>query len=125
MKSFKHIREEAVPPAVKDIHLNLKNRQHAIEEYMYGPANPQEPGDYWIKIGKIWGITAEQASTMRCDNCAAFNETSFMRKAIANNISDNGEAVVEAADLGYCELFHFKCAGDRSCSAWLTGGPLR
>jgi hypothetical protein len=32
--------------------------------------------------------------------------------------------VVEAADLGYCELFEFKCAADRTCSAWLTGGPI-
>jgi hypothetical protein len=32
--------------------------------------------------------------------------------------------VQEAADLGYCELFDFKCAGDRTCAAWLTGGPI-
>ena len=32
--------------------------------------------------------------------------------------------VVKAANLGYCELFHFKCAGDRTCDAWLVGGPI-
>ena len=40
---------------------------------------------------------------------------------------DSGEyapAVVDAAGLGYCELFEFKCAADRTCDAWLTGGPI-
>jgi hypothetical protein len=32
--------------------------------------------------------------------------------------------VQDAADLGYCELFDFKCAGERTCSAWLSGGPI-
>ena len=32
--------------------------------------------------------------------------------------------VVDSADLGYCELFEFKCAADRTCSAWLVGGPI-
>lgn len=127
MKTFRQIRilEQAVPKAIEDIHLNLKNRQHAIDEYMYGPANPDEPGDYWDKLGEIWGIDSKEASTMRCGNCAAFNVKSTIQKAIADNISDNGVEVVEAANLGYCELFHFKCAGDRSCMAWLTGGPLK
>lgn len=126
MKTFKQIRivEQAVPEAVKDIHVNLENRQHAIDEYMYGPANPDSPGGYWDQLGDIWGIDAEEASTMRCKNCAAFNVTDSMRKAIATNIGDNGKDVVDAANLGYCELFDFKCAGNRSCMAWLTGGPL-
>lgn len=129
MKKFTYFRQEilesAVPEAVKDIHVNLKNRQHAIDEYMYGPANPNEPGDYWKELGKIWDISEDEASTMRCGNCAAFNIKSYMKKAIADNISDNGMDVVNLANLGYCELFHFKCAGDRSCSAWLTNGPLK
>jgi len=129
MKKFFMLRQElaeaTVPEAVRDIHVNLDNRQHAIDEYQYGPANPAEPGDYWKELGKIWGIDADQASTMRCSNCAAFNVTPAMRKAIADNISDNGMDVVDLANLGYCELFHFKCAGDRSCSAWLTNGPLK
>jgi hypothetical protein len=35
------------------------------------------------------------------------------------------EAMVQdAANLGYCELFHFKCAASRTCDAWLVGGPI-
>ena len=33
-------------------------------------------------------------------------------------------ATIEKADLGYCNFLHFKCAGNRSCSAWVTGGAL-
>jgi hypothetical protein len=32
--------------------------------------------------------------------------------------------VVAESELGYCELFEFKCAADRTCSAWLVGGPI-
>jgi hypothetical protein len=37
---------------------------------------------------------------------------------------DLEEAVQEAANLGYCELFHFKCAAARTFDAWLVGGPI-
>lgn len=119
------LQEEACPIATRDLDVNVKNRQHAIDEYVYGPANPQEPGDYWSRLGKIWGISAEEASTMRCDNCAAFNMTPKMKKCIADGIGPNGMDVVDQAELGYCEILQFKCAGDRSCSVWLTNGPLK
>jgi hypothetical protein len=33
--------------------------------------------------------------------------------------------VVEAGDLGFCEIFDFKCAAGRTCSAWIVGGPIK
>ena len=33
-------------------------------------------------------------------------------------------ATINIADLGYCNILHFKCAGSRSCSVWLTNGPI-
>jgi hypothetical protein len=30
--------------------------------------------------------------------------------------------VIDAGDLGYCEIFDFKCASSRTCSAWVAGG---
>ena len=32
--------------------------------------------------------------------------------------------VVMYGNLGYCQLFKFKCAGDRTCDAWVHGGPI-
>ena len=34
------------PIATHDIDVNLKNRQKAIDEYHYGPANPDEPSQH-------------------------------------------------------------------------------
>jgi hypothetical protein len=78
---------------------------------------------------------------MRCGNCAAFIQTPEMIACITGGMEgdeegeyENGEegeeneglemAVQNAADLGYCELFHFKCAAARTCDAWLVGGPI-
>ena len=32
---------------------------------------------------------------------------------------------VDAGKLGYCTMLKFKCAGSRTCNAWVTGGPVR
>ena len=135
MLTFHHfLTEQATgcPIATVDIHVNLKNRQHAIDEYGYGPANPNDDvadnSMFWNKKAKMWKCSVENVKTMRCGNCAAFNVSDRIKNCMASGINtekaDNGEAVIEQANLGYCELFHFKCAGDRTCDAWLTGGAI-
>ena len=125
--------EMACPVATHDIHVNLKNRNNAIKEYGYGPINPQEPATvFWKAKADMWETTPTEAKTSRCGNCAAFIQTSSMMECIASGIKSGDEEeeesyelqVVEAANLGFCELFHFKCAGDRTCDAWLVGGPI-
>jgi len=118
------VEKRAIPEAITDLHINIENRQHAIDEYLYGPMNPEEPGDYWERLGAVWDVSAEEAFTTHCGNCSAFNITPEIRTAIADAIGEGGEEVVTSADLGYCELFQFKCAAARSCSAWLVGGPI-
>jgi hypothetical protein len=117
------------PLATHDIDENLKNRQTAIDEYHYGPANPDRPEDYWQKSAKIFGVSAATARTMQCGNCAAFDVSDSMRKCIADGIRGDATGVdanasINLADLGYCNFLHFKCAGTRSCKAWITGGPI-
>lgn len=121
------------PTPTHDLHLNLKNRTIAFKEYGYGPANPDEPSPtFWIRKTVIWNCTEQEAKTMRCGNCAAFIQTSQMIECIKAGIEAKDprleagydDDVVEAANLGYCELLHFKCAGDRTCDAWLVGGPI-
>ena len=115
------------PIATYDIDVNLKNRQQAIDEYHYGPANPDEPESYWKTAAKTWGITEKTAKTMLCGNCAAFNITDEMYKCIHDGMGKeafDAEKTREAADLGYCNLLAFKCAGSRSCQLWITGGPI-
>lgn len=121
--------EKGCPVATHDISLNLKNRQTAIDDYHYGPANPAEPGNYWKESGKQWGIDEKTAKTMQCGNCAAFDASDSMRKCITAGIQGDeahadAVATINLADLGYCNFLHFKCAGSRSCESWVVGGPI-
>lgn len=119
------------PIETQDIKLNLKNRDWAFKNVGYGPANPEEPEDFWDKRADEWNTTPENAQTMRCGNCSAFIQTPEMMKCIKDGLqgdeSDNETyvpEVISSAKLGFCELFSFKCAADRTCSAWLVGGPI-
>lgn len=121
--------EATCPVATMNLDVNVKNRQIAIDKYLYGPANPNEPLDHWNKIAKIWDISVENAKTMTCGNCAAFDISDKMRKCIEVGMKGKEKAAdamatAETADLGYCNILHFKCAGTRTCKLWLTDGPL-
>lgn len=120
------------PRATYDIVYNLKKRDWAFKNVGYGAANPEEPGDFWQKRAEEWNTTPENAQTMRCGNCSAFIQTPEMMECIIKGIqgeeSDDetyANEVVAEAELGYCELFEFKCAADRTCSAWLVGGSIK
>ena len=81
MRNYIQIVEAAnrgCPRATHDLDLNLKNRQQAIDKYHYGPANPDEPGDYWKSAAKRWDISEKTARTMTCSNCAAFDVSDKM-----------------------------------------------
>ena len=117
------------PPATQDISLNLANRKICVDKANYGPANPElDNPEFWQQKADLFKASVEEAKTMRCKNCAAFIQKEKMMKCIEKGIceEDMNEAakIVDLANLGYCELFDFKCAGDRTCDAWITGGPL-
>lgn len=118
------------PPATQDISLNLNNRQICVDKANYGPANPElENNEFWQKKANLFKASIDEAKTMRCANCAAFIVKDKMKQCIEKGIceEDMNEAanIVNLANLGYCELFDFKCAGNRTCDAWITGGPLK
>jgi len=120
---------ESCPPATQDIKLNLKNRQKAINEYGYGPLNPDMPNRmFWMKKVEEWNLDSpDEAKQSLCGNCAAFDQRQDTLDCIAQGIgSDEGseDPTIEAGDLGYCRFLKFKCASRRTCDAWVTGGPL-
>ena len=119
----------ACPIATQDVTLNLRNRGKAIDKANYGPMNPNEPNDrYWADRAAGWDVSADEARSMRCGNCAAFNRTTAMLGCIEQGLAgkDAGDAMetVEAGELGFCEIFDFKCAAARTCDAWIVGGPI-
>ena len=119
------------PPATQNIELNLQNRQKAINEYGYGPLNPNEPNEkFWQAKMDMWKLDlVEEAKSSRCGNCAAFDLTTKTLDCIAKGIgNDQGSEdpfdVIKAGKLGYCRFLKFKCAAARTCDAWVVGGPL-
>jgi hypothetical protein len=118
------------PPATQDITINLNNRQKAINEYGYGPLNPDLPNNkFWMKKVNEWNLDSmEEAQSSLCGNCAAFDIRQETLDCIAQGIDsdspEDAEGVIDAGDLGYCKFLKFKCASRRTCDAWVTGGPL-
>ena len=120
---------DACPAATGDLTLNLQNRGKAIDKADYGPMDPNLPNrDYWKRMGDRWDDTPENAKKMLCGNCSAFNQTSDMMACIKDGMSDDSMddsmEVIEAGELGFCEIFDFKCAAKRTCAAWIVGGPI-
>ena len=120
------------PPATQDIKLNLKNRQKAINEFGYGPLNPEEPNrKFWAEKVKEWKMdSVKEAKSALCGNCAAFDISKKTLDCISKGIGDDEGSedpmdVVEAGELGYCRFLKFKCAAKRTCDAWVTGGPIK
>ena len=115
--------DKSCPPATQDITLNLKNRGKAIDSANYGPENPDLPNTgFWKEKADEWEVSIEDAKQSRCGNCAAFNRSDSMLDCIENGIGSEGDAeeFIDKADLGYCEIFDFKCAASRTCDAWVS-----
>lgn len=148
--------EMKCPVATQDISVNLEHRQKGIDEYGYGPLNPNNPNiKFWKKKAEEWQLDSiEEAKSSRCNNCAAFNITTKMLTCIEKGITSGETEVpvaeaeevapelepetddtegaekdawdtIEAGKLGYCTFLKFKCAGSRTCNAWVTGGPIK
>jgi hypothetical protein len=118
----------ACPPATQDIGLNIKNRQKAIETAGYGPLNPEEPNaEFWDKKADRWKVTIESAKKQVCGNCIMFVRSprvlNCIEDALGNEEGNSAMDIVDAGQIGYCEAFDFKCAAERTCDAWVVGGP--
>jgi hypothetical protein len=128
--AFVTLLKASCPAATQDVRANLKNRKKAIDDASYGPLNPSEANtEYWQGIADEWNVGVIQAKKQRCGNCAAFIQTSAMLECIEGGLSvgdseENAWDVTEAGELGYCEAFDFKCASQRTCRAWIVGGPI-
>lgn len=121
--------DDACPIATRDIKVNLRNRQKAIDDVGYGPLNPNMANnDFWKKKASKWDVSPGSAKQQICGNCAAFIKTprilDCIDKGLGNEEGNASWDVIEAGDLGYCEALDFKCASRRTCDAWIVGGPI-
>jgi len=117
-------KEHSYQAAITDLALNTRNRNSTIKNYNYGPLN-EDDDEYWEKVADLWDTDTKTVKESRCHNCAAFDRKPDTLKKIAEVMGPDGKKIVEMAHLGYCELFAFKCAGQRVCDAWIGGGPIK
>jgi hypothetical protein len=119
--------EKGCPPATQDIKVNIKNRQKAIDDAAYGPLNPRQPNnEFWKKKGNRWDVSETEAKKQLCGNCILFMRTPKMLNCLEGGLgNESGSAwdVIDAGKIGYCEAFDFKCHSERTCDAWVVGGP--
>ena len=118
---------EGCPEATQNIKLNIENRQKAIDEAQYGPLNPNEPNeDYWKAKADQFKGSVEEAKKALCGNCSFFYRTPQILECIAKGLGEEVDPyeAIKAGDIGYCEAFDFKCAANRTCAAWVSGGPI-
>ena len=121
---------QSCPRATTDIEENIKNRNWTIDNFGYGPLNPDQPDPgFWEKKAEMWNSDIDTVMSARCANCAAFDQSDVILNCIIEGINEKEAAdpheVQERANLGYCQLFKFKCAGARTCDAWLYGGSIQ
>lgn len=119
------------PPATRDIVLNVKNRQNAIDNVGYGPLNPKEPStEFWQDKADKWSVSVDDAKKSICGNCVFFDIRSKTMDCIESGIAEGGSGdesawdAIDQAELGYCTALDFKCAASRTCNAWAVGGPV-
>jgi hypothetical protein len=113
--------------ALTDLDLNTKNRDMTTKHDGYGPLNPMDKKGskaFWDEKATMWNTTVEAAMEARCGNCAAFNQSPAIMKKMAEGLGPAGEKIQDLSNLGFCELFEFKCAGTRTCNKWLVNGPI-
>lgn len=119
---------ESCPPATQDIAVNIKNRQKAIDSAGYGPMNPKEPdAKFWPSKAKRWNVAEEDAKKSLCGNCILFVRSprvlGCIEKSLGNEPGNSAWEIIDAGKIGYCEAFDFKCHSERTCDAWVVGGP--
>jgi Cu-Zn family superoxide dismutase len=111
------------PEPTRDLALNTRNRQLAIDKYEYGPPNPQQPSlAFWKRLARRWRRkptpqAIKEIKSMRCGNCVAFDISPRMEQCMPGPVSKAGK-------LGYCWMHDFKCASLRTCATWAGGGPI-
>lgn len=127
-EGFETKAEKGCPPATQDIKVNIRNRQKAIEDAAYGPLNPRQPNnDFWKKKGDRWDVSETEAKKQICGNCIMFVRSprvlECIESALGNETGNTAWDIIDAGKIGYCEAFDFKCHAERTCDAWVVGGP--
>jgi hypothetical protein len=82
-----------------------------------------------IEVGLSSGekeVTVKDEPTPDTTKTVTEAESNDVEDKTSDNIADKDAwDTIEAGKLGYCTMHKFKCAGSRTCSAWIVGGPVK
>lgn len=99
---------------------NKTNLQRTVENWHLGPdkASPKPAAnpEFWDSLAEIWGISSSEARRQLCANCAYFENTPEMMRAMEKIPFDRLDA--DGGGRGYCHKFDFICHNLRACQAW-------
>jgi len=99
---------------------NQINMQNAIENWNLGPelasADPAANPEFWAKMADVWSVNEAEARRQLCANCAYFNNTPEMLKAMEDIPLTAFDA--DGGGRGWCEKLDFICHNLRVCQAW-------
>jgi len=114
------------PDPTTSAKVNTANRKVAIQEYSYGPSDPEEANDdFWQEKSEVWGVSPAKARGRKCGNCRVFDVTPWMQDCIGEAASQNDSYLRESGvQRGYCRVHEFTCAATRTCDFWIKGGPM-
>lgn len=70
-------------------------------------------------------VTPEETPEINTKPVAEADEISEPELDDTQGAAQDAWDTIEAGKLGYCTMHKFKCAGSRTCDAWITGGPVK
>jgi len=69
-------------------------------------------------------VTPESKPQMEVEEIPQTNPE-FDSEEDDQEVAEDAWDTIEAGKLGYCTMHKFKCAGSRTCNAWISGGPVK
>jgi uncharacterized protein len=107
-------------PQIVSGSVNEINMQNAVENWNLGPeiasSDPTANGEYWAMMADVWSINEAEARRQLCANCAYFNNTPEMMRAMEDIPQTPFD--VDGGGRGWCEKLDFICHNLRVCQAW-------
>jgi len=71
-------------------------------------------------LSKTLGIVTEDEAPQQPNPEPELDDTEG-----TDGVTQDSWDTIEAGKLGYCTMHKFKCAGSRTCNAWIAGGPVK
>lgn len=87
-----------------------------METRHLGPKDPENQGDFWVKLVEYWGLPEEESANRYCANCEYFDNSPKALEAM--KIVPENELDKNGGGRGFCHKYEFICHNLRVCESW-------